>query len=115
MITKLDVKTEVIADGVRVESFAKCIGKTGIEMEALTAVNIALLTIYDMCKAVDKKMKIEGIELIEKKRKIFKLSFRSLFEKGHFHKKLLLHTFQSQMLSSPLKGRKSSGMRNIHR
>lgn len=68
MITKLDVKTEIVADGVRVESFAKCVGKTGIEMEALTAVNIALLTIYDMCKAVDKHMKIESVELLEKKK-----------------------------------------------
>jgi len=68
MITKLDVKTEILDNGIRVESFAKCIGKTGIEMEALTAVNIALLTIYDMCKAVDKQMKIEGIELLEKKK-----------------------------------------------
>ena len=68
MITKMDVKTSLVEDGVRVESFAKCIGKTGIEMEALTAVNIALLTIYDMCKAVDKSMRIEGVELIEKKK-----------------------------------------------
>ncbi len=68
MISKMDVKTNLVDDGVRVESFAKCIGKTGIEMEALTAVNIALLTIYDMCKAVDKTMLIEGIELIEKKK-----------------------------------------------
>lgn len=66
MITKLDVKTEIVEDGIRVESFAKCIGKTGIEMEALTAVNIALLTIYDMCKAVDKQMTMDGIELLEK-------------------------------------------------
>ena len=41
-------------------------GKTGVEMEALTGVNIALLTIYDMCKAVDKSMKIENVHLIEK-------------------------------------------------
>jgi len=68
MITKLDVKTEIIADGIRVESYAKCVGKTGIEMEALTAVNVALLTIYDMCKAVDKQMKIDSIELLEKKK-----------------------------------------------
>jgi cyclic pyranopterin phosphate synthase len=68
MITKLEVKTELLEDGIRVESFAKCIGKTGIEMEALTAVNIALLTIYDMCKAVDKQMKMENIELLEKKK-----------------------------------------------
>lgn len=65
-ITKLDVKTEIINDRVRVESFAKCVGQTGIEMEALTAVSIALITVYDMCKAVDKKMTIEGIRLIEK-------------------------------------------------
>ncbi|MCB2218813.1 MAG: cyclic pyranopterin monophosphate synthase MoaC [Bacteroidetes bacterium] len=67
-ITKLDVKAELEEDGVRVTSFAKCIGKTGIEMEALTAVNIALLTVYDMCKAVDKSMHMEGIRLIEKKK-----------------------------------------------
>ena len=66
MITKLDVKTEILSTGIRVESFAKCVGKTGIEMEALTAVNIALLTIYDMCKAVDKQMVIKNISLIEK-------------------------------------------------
>lgn len=65
-ITRLDVKAEVLNYGVRVESFAKCVGQTGIEMEALTAASIALLTIYDMCKAVDKKMTIEGIKLIEK-------------------------------------------------
>ena len=65
-ITKLDVTTELVEDGVVVKSFAKCTGKTGIEMEALTAVNIALLTIYDMCKAVDKKMIITDIKLISK-------------------------------------------------
>lgn len=66
LITKLDVKAELVNDGVVVKSYAKCIGKTGIEMEALTAVNIALLTVYDMCKAVDKGMVIEKIRLIEK-------------------------------------------------
>ena len=65
-ITKIDVKAELAEDGVTVNSMAKCIGKTGIEMEALTAVNVALLTIYDMCKAVDKKMIIKEIKLIEK-------------------------------------------------
>ncbi len=65
-ITKLDVEAELLKDGVIVKSFTKCIGKTGIEMEALTAVNIALLTIYDMCKAVDKEMEIGEIRLIEK-------------------------------------------------
>ena len=65
-ITKIDVKAEIIENGVHVSSFAKCIGQTGIEMEALTAVSAALLTIYDMCKAVDKEMVIYGISLIEK-------------------------------------------------
>ena len=65
-ITKLDVKTEIKDDGIIVRSFAKCIGKTGIEMEALTAVHIALLTIYDMCKAVDKEMRMGEIRLLDK-------------------------------------------------
>lgn len=65
-ITKLDVKAELKENGVHVSSFAKCIGQTGIEMEALTAVSVALLTIYDMCKAADKRMLIGEIKLIEK-------------------------------------------------
>jgi cyclic pyranopterin phosphate synthase len=65
-ITKIEVKTELMENGVMVRSLAKCIGKTGIEMEALTAVNIALLTVCDMCKAVDKKMEISSVHLIEK-------------------------------------------------
>lgn len=67
-ITKLDVKTKLLDDGVEATSFAKCIGQTGIEMEALTAVNIALLTVYDMCKAVDKNMEIGEIKLISKEK-----------------------------------------------
>lgn len=66
LITKLDVEATLTESGVTCESFAKCIGQTGIEMEALTAVNVALLTIYDMCKAVDKTMVIESVKLIEK-------------------------------------------------
>jgi len=65
-ITKMDVKSELQENGVLVTSMAKCIGKTGIEMEALTAVNVALLTIYDMCKAVAKSMEIGEIKLISK-------------------------------------------------
>ena len=65
-ITKLDVKAELTDEGVHVTSFAKCTGQTGIEMEALTAVSVALLTIYDMCKAVDRQMEFYGIKLIEK-------------------------------------------------
>jgi len=68
-ITKLDVKATLVEDGVEINSFAKCIGKTGIEMEALTAVNIALLTVYDMCKAVDKDMVMGEVKLLEKVKK----------------------------------------------
>jgi cyclic pyranopterin phosphate synthase len=53
-------------DGVEVTCKAVCIGQTGVEMEALTGVSVALLTVYDMCKAVDKTMIIEGIRLVQK-------------------------------------------------
>ncbi|MDD4603930.1 MAG: cyclic pyranopterin monophosphate synthase MoaC [Bacteroidales bacterium] len=65
-ITKMEVHASLCETGVKIESIARCIGQTGIEMEALTAVSIALLTIYDMCKAADKAMLIEGIQLVEK-------------------------------------------------
>ena len=54
------------SSGVRAESEVHCTGRTGVEMEALTAVSVALLTVYDMCKAVDKKMVIDNISLTEK-------------------------------------------------
>jgi len=54
------------ACGIKVEVSVKCKGKTGVEMEALTAVSTALLTIYDMCKAVDKAMRLTNIQLEEK-------------------------------------------------
>jgi cyclic pyranopterin phosphate synthase len=65
-ITKIAVVTKISPHGIDVEATARCTGKTGIEMEALTAVSVALLTIYDMCKAVDKAMVIENIRLLEK-------------------------------------------------
>ncbi|PKQ63056.1 molybdenum cofactor biosynthesis protein C [Labilibaculum filiforme] len=65
-ITKVDVKCDLIKTGVQVNTRVKCIGQTGVEMEALTAASIALLTIYDMCKAVDKSMTISNITLKEK-------------------------------------------------
>ncbi len=65
-LTKVDVRCEVNDDGISVVSEVKCIGQTGVEMEALTATSVALLTIYDMCKAVDKEMVIGQISLIEK-------------------------------------------------
>ncbi len=52
--------------GVRAEARATVVGRTGVEMEALTAVSVALLTVYDMLKAVDREMRIEGIRLLEK-------------------------------------------------
>jgi cyclic pyranopterin monophosphate synthase len=52
--------------GLRVEATAKVDAKTGVEMEALTAVSIACLTVYDMCKAVDRAMSFSGIRLMEK-------------------------------------------------
>jgi cyclic pyranopterin monophosphate synthase len=67
-ITKVSVDFEEIATppGVRVEALVKVSGQTGVEMEALTAVSVACLTIYDMLKAADKAMRIEGIRVIEK-------------------------------------------------
>ena len=53
-------------DAVRVTATASLTGKTGVEMEALTAVSVALLTIYDMAKALEKGMTIEGVRLLEK-------------------------------------------------
>ncbi len=50
----------------RLESYVRCEAKTGVEMEALTAVSVASLTFYDMCKAIDKEMEVVGIRLIEK-------------------------------------------------
>jgi molybdenum cofactor biosynthesis protein MoaC len=54
-------------DGIYVKSFVRCIGRTGVEMEALTAVSAALLNVYDMCKAFDKNMVISDIKLVSKK------------------------------------------------
>lgn len=66
MLTKVDVKATLMDNGVKIDSLVKCVGQTGVEMEALTAVSVALLTVYDMCKAVDKNMVIDGITLLEK-------------------------------------------------
>jgi len=68
-INKIDVSFEIETDRIIIKSKASCDAKTGIEMEALTAVSIAALTIYDMCKAVDKSMIITSIKLDEKTKK----------------------------------------------
>ncbi len=63
-----DVKIDIVAarDGAEVACTARTVAQTGVEMEALTGVAIALLTIYDMCKAVDKKMQIVDVRLVKK-------------------------------------------------
>ncbi len=53
--------------GIKVLATASCVGQTGVEMEALCAANVALLTIYDMCKAIDRGMRIECVQLEEKR------------------------------------------------
>jgi cyclic pyranopterin phosphate synthase len=66
ILDHVDVKLSVKTDGVKIECRAICHGRTGVEMEALTAVAVAALTIYDMCKAVDKNIVIGEISLKEK-------------------------------------------------
>jgi cyclic pyranopterin phosphate synthase len=62
----IEVWLELTEGGISASSEIACIGRTGVEMEALTAVSVALLTVYDMCKAVDKTMQIRDIRLLEK-------------------------------------------------
>jgi len=62
----IDLTPDAALPGVRVRAMAKVAGQTGVEMEALTAVTVALLTIYDMAKAVDRFMRIEGVGMMEK-------------------------------------------------
>ena len=67
MLTKVSVDLRCVApDAVEIEALAKLTGRTGVEMEALTAVTVAALTVYDMCKAVDRAMRIEAVRLVEK-------------------------------------------------
>jgi cyclic pyranopterin phosphate synthase len=66
ILDNISVDLSVDKYGVTASSEIRCSGKTGVEMEALTAVSVALLTVYDMCKAADKAMVIDKIELTEK-------------------------------------------------
>ena len=63
----VDIEFELKSDNIWIRAIVKTKESTGVEMEALSAVSIALLTVYDMCKAVDKTMEISGVKLIEKK------------------------------------------------
>jgi cyclic pyranopterin phosphate synthase len=64
VVAEFDIDTE--ACGIALTVTVETLGRTGVEMEALTAVSVGLLTIYDMCKAVDRGMRIEGVLLLEK-------------------------------------------------
>lgn len=66
-LSKVSVDIEPVRGGLSVRAMVKVTGKTGVEMEALTAVSVACLTIYDMVKAVERGMKIESIRLVEKR------------------------------------------------
>ena len=66
VLDKIDVQLNLVEGGVVAASEVRCVGRTGVEMEALTSVSIALLAVYDMCKAVDKSMRIGEITLVEK-------------------------------------------------
>ena len=65
-LTKVAVDFTFLEDGIRVSAMARLTGKTGVEMEALTACSVALLTIYDMSKAMQKDMVISDIRLLSK-------------------------------------------------
>jgi cyclic pyranopterin phosphate synthase len=65
-LSDVQMDIEIRADGVEVQCTARTVAQTGVEMEALTGVSVALLTIYDMCKAVDKQMRISDIRLVKK-------------------------------------------------
>ena len=65
-LTHADVEATVEEGGIRLRAVARTAGKTGVEMEALTAVTLAALTLYDMCKALDKGIEIQDVYLIEK-------------------------------------------------
>ena len=65
-LTHVDVQADVVDGGVRIVATVATVGPTGVEMEALTAVSIACLTIYDMAKAADRGMRIEGVRLLAK-------------------------------------------------
>jgi cyclic pyranopterin phosphate synthase len=62
----VDVTAEVVAGGVEIQATAATTAGTGVEMEALTAASVAALTVYDMCKALDKGIRIERVELVRK-------------------------------------------------
>jgi cyclic pyranopterin phosphate synthase len=65
-ISSVKVDLEAVDDGVEIAATVRTTGQTGVEMEALTAASVAALTVYDMCKAVDRSMRIEGLRVTHK-------------------------------------------------
>ena len=63
---KVDLETDAAANAVEITATVRTTGQTGVEMEALTAASVAALTVYDMCKAVDRSMRIEGLRVTHK-------------------------------------------------
>lgn len=72
-LNHVEIDIEAVGSGVEVKCVARTVAKTGVEMEALTGASIALLTIYDMCKAVDKEMRITDVRLLKKIKRPAKL------------------------------------------
>jgi cyclic pyranopterin phosphate synthase len=65
-ISSVSVDLDAVGDGVEIIATVRTTGRTGVEMEALTAASVAALTVYDMCKAVDRSMRIEGLRVVHK-------------------------------------------------
>lgn len=65
-ITGADITFSYLTDGISIEATCRCTGETGVEMEAMTAVSVAALTVYDMCKAQQRDMTITDVRLLEK-------------------------------------------------
>ncbi len=82
MINKVNIDFEIDKANCLIYAYCtvKCNGKTGVEMEALTGVNICLLTIYDMCKAVSKDMEIKNVHLVSKSGKKWRFSMEVCME-----------------------------------
>lgn len=68
LLNTVSVEFTIEEKGIKLVAIVKCTGTTGVEMEALTAVSVSLLTIYDMCKAVDKNMILSDVKLIKKEK-----------------------------------------------
>ena len=65
-ITSVELELEPVDDAIEITATVRTTGRTGVEMEALTAASIAALTVYDMCKAMDRSMRIDGLRVVHK-------------------------------------------------